>query len=318
MTYFIVILLVSLSGIFSGLTLGYFSLNKDDLKRKAELGNKNAQIVFKIRQRGNLLLCTLLTGNAATNATLAIFLGSIISGFTGGLIATVLIVIFGEIIPQASFSRYALTIGAKLSWLVDILIVLFFPICFPIAWMLDKILGDEVPTIYTKKELIRLIEDHEDSKISTVDADEEKIVKGALSYSGKLVRDVMTKRDKVFMLNVLTKLDKETLTTIRREGASRIPVFSEKPENIISMLYVKDLIDERFHNQSVKIAARSKVFFVDEEKRLDDVLNAFHKSRNHLFVAKNSRGEFTGIITIEDVIEEIIGSEIIDEYDEVE
>ncbi len=108
MDYFIVILLVVLSRIFSGLTLGFFSLNKDDLERKAELGDERAKKIYKLRKNGNLLLCTLLIGNVAVNSTLSIFLGSIVSGFTAGIMATALIVVFGEIVPQASFSRFAL------------------------------------------------------------------------------------------------------------------------------------------------------------------------------------------------------------------
>lgn len=316
MTYIAVIVLVLLSGIFSGLTLGFFSLNKDDLKRKAELGGKDAQKVYKIRQRGNLLLCTLLVGNVAVNSAIAILLNSIASGVAAGFVATGLIVVFGEIIPQATFARYALSLGAKLAWLVRLLIILFFPVCAPIAWLLDKALGDEVPNVYTKKELIKIIEEHEDSKHSAVDEDEEKIVKGALSYSSKLVRDVMTTEDKVFMLDTAATLNKNTLAQIRKKGASRIPVFNKKREQIVGMLYVKDLIDERFHDKPVGVSARKTVHFVNDDKRLDDVLNSFRSTRNHLFVARNAKKEFTGIITIEDVIEEIIGTEIIDEYDQ--
>ena len=108
MDYFIVLVLVSFSALFSGLTLGFFSLNRDDLQRKSELGDKKAKKIYSIRKRGNLLLTTLLVGNVAVNATLSIYLGSIASGFIAGIIATGLIVVFGEIVPQATFSRFAL------------------------------------------------------------------------------------------------------------------------------------------------------------------------------------------------------------------
>ena len=157
MTYIIVFVLILLSALFSGLTLGFFSLNRDDLQRKTKLKDARATKVYKLRQKGNLLLCTLLIGNVAVNSTLSIFLGSIASGFMAGIIATILIVIFGEIIPQATFSRYALVIGAKLTWLVKILIFVLYPVCGPIAWALDKILGDEMPTVYSKHELIKII-----------------------------------------------------------------------------------------------------------------------------------------------------------------
>ena len=122
MAYFIIVVLVLLSALFSGLTLGFFSLNRDDLQRKVKLKDAQAIKVYQVRKNGNLLLCTLLIGNVAVNSTLSIFLGSIASGFMAGLIATSLIVVFGEIIPQAAFSRYALILGSKLAWLVRLFI----------------------------------------------------------------------------------------------------------------------------------------------------------------------------------------------------
>jgi metal transporter CNNM len=318
MDYFIVIILVFLSGIFSGLTLGFFSLNKDDLERKAELNDEEAVKIYKVRKDGNLLLCTLLIGNVAVNSTLSIFLGSITSGFAAGLIATSLIVIFGEIIPQATFSRYALAIGSKLVWLVRFFIFIFYPICRPLAWVLDKILGEEMPTIYSKKELVKLIEDHEDLKESDIDADEERIIKGALSFSGKVVRDIMTPRTEVKALPYRQKLDEKTINKISKTGHSRIPIYKNDINEIIGILYVKDLVVGKVKNRTAEELARKNVIFVDDKKPLDDLLNAFKKTKNHLFVVLNEFGEVAGIVTIEDVLEEILGVEIVDEYDKHE
>lgn len=315
MTYIIVIILIALSGIFSGLTLGFFSLNKDDLRRKAELGNKQAQKVYKIRVKGNLLLCTLLVGNVAVNSTLAIFLGSIASGLLAGLISTVLIVIFGEILPQATFSRHALALGAKLSWLVRLFIIILSPICVPLAWMLDKILGKEAPTVYSKKELIKMVEHHEDLGQSDIDEDEEKIVRGALSYSSKQVKDVMTPRKKVFTLKAGTTINDAILEKIKSHGSSRIPILKEKGDTIIGLLYVKDLIVDQHKNELIETVARPNVIFVNISTPLDDVLNQFRQTRSHLFIALDNAKKFAGIITIEDVIEEIIGKDIQDEFD---
>lgn len=318
MDYIIVIFLVLLSGIFSGLTLGFFSLNKDHLERKAELKDKDAIKVFKIRKDGNLLLCTLLIGNVAVNSTLSIYLGSITSGFAAGLIAVSLIVIFGEIIPQAVFSRYALETGSRLAWLVRLFIFIFYPICKPLALALDKILGEEIPTIYSKKELVKLIEDHEDLKESEIDADEERIIKGALSFSNKNVRDIMTPRIAVAVMSDSQKLDEKMIRKISRMGHSRIPVYKKDESNIVGILYVKDLIVNTFKNKTAGEIARKNVIFVDDKKPLDDLLNAFKKTKNHLFVVLNEFNEIAGIVTIEDVLEEILGVEIVDEYDKHE
>jgi len=318
MTYFIVIFLIMLSALFSGLTLGFFSLNKDDLKRKVEIGDKQAKKVYKLRKNGNLLLCTLLIGNVAVNSALSIFLGSIASGFIAGLTATGLIVIFGEIIPQAVFSRYALILGAKVAWLVKIFIIILYPICWFLARGLDKVLGKEMPTIYSKHELMKIIEEHEHLKESEVDADEEKIVRGALSYSNKQVQDIMTPRTEIFSLQYAENLNKKMIMKIFEGGHSRIPVYKNKIDNIIGILYAKDLIANNYNNKSVEDIARKDVIFVDYNKPLDELLNAFKKTRHHLFIVLGKYGEVLGVVTIEDVLEEIIGAEIVDEYDKYE
>ncbi len=316
--YLIIIILVFFSAIFSGLTLGFFSLGKDSLKRKAEVGDKRAKKVYEVRKNGNLLLCTLLIGNVAVNAALSIFLGSIASGFTAGLIATTLIVIFGEILPQATFSRYALKIGSKLAFIVKIFIFILLPITWPLARILDWILGEEMPTIYSKRELAKLIEDHENSRDSEIDEDEERIIKGALSYSEKKVRDIMTPRVAMFCLSANKKIDEKLLKTISNAGHSRIPVYEKSLDNIIGILYVKDLINTNWKNKKVRDVARKDVIFVDHNKPLDDLLNEFKKTRYHLFIVLNEFGGVAGLVTIEDVLEEIIGAEIVDEFDKHE
>ncbi len=316
MNYILIIILLSLSAIFSGLTLGFFSLNKEDLERKAKLGNEDAQKVYNLRKRGNLLLCTLLIGNVAVNSALAIFLGNIASGIVAGLIATSLIVVFGEIIPQAIFSRHALKLGAKLTWLVRAFTFIFYPISWPIAWALDKGLGEEMSTIYSKRELIKIIEDHEDSSQSDIDVDEESIVKGALSYSSKTVDDILTPRTEVFALSFDQNLNASTVKEICETGHSRVPVYKEDLDTIVGILYIKDLLAKNYKGKKVGNIARKNVIFVDFDKPLDDLLNAFKDSRSHLFVVVDKRGVVSGIVTIEDVLEEIIGSEIIDEHDQ--
>ena len=310
--------MLSLSAIFSGLTLGFFSLNKEDLERKAMLGNKDAQKVYSLRKRGNLLLCTLLIGNVAVNSTLAIFLGNSTSGIVAGILATSLIVIFGEIIPQAVFPRYALALGAKLTWLVKVFIFIFYPLSCPIAWALDKGLGEEMVTIYSKHELIKIIEDHEDSSESDIDIDEESIIKGALSYSSKTVDDILTPRTEIFALACDQKLSASIVKKICETGHSRVPVYKEDLDNIVGILYIKDLLAKNYKGKKVGNVARKNVIFVDSDKPLDDLLNAFKDSRNHLFVVADKHGVVSGIVTVEDVLEEIIGSEIIDEHDQFE
>ena len=108
----IVLGLLFLSGLFSGLNLGLMSLGKEELQRKIKFGDKRASAVYKLRKNGNLLLCTILIGNVLVNNTLAIYMGDMFTGTFAIVVATALIVIFGEIIPQALCSRYPLQVGA--------------------------------------------------------------------------------------------------------------------------------------------------------------------------------------------------------------
>jgi metal transporter CNNM len=315
MIYFVVFVLVLLSAIFSGLTLGLFSLSKDDLRRKVDLGNPHAAKVYKIREDGNLLLCTLLIGNVAVNSTLSIFLGTVAGSILAGLLATSLIVVFGEILPQAFFSRYALVFGAKFYPVVLFFEFILYPICKPIAMFLDKMLGAELPTIYSKKELVKIIEEHEDMPESRIDKDEEKIMKGALSYSDKTVANIMTPRTELVTLRYSRKLNKKNVSDISMTGHSRIPVYKKNEDDIIGILYVKDLIHTDVTDKTVGDMARDSVIFVDPDRSLDDLLNDFKRTRNHLFIVLNKFGSVEGLVTIEDVIEEIIGDEIVDEFD---
>ena len=304
------------SALFSGLTLGLMGLNAPELKRKKSLGNKDAGRVYEVRKRGNLLLTTLLVGNVAINSALSIFLGSIASGFTAGLIATGLIVVFGEITPQAIFSRFALSLGAKMAWLVKLFIWFFFPISWPIAWILDKTLGEELGTIYSKQELVKIIEEHEEAKSSDVDQDEERIVKGALTFSDKLVSEVMTPRTVVIALSASKEIDTELLKELRKSSHTRIPVYRDKRDNVVGILFLKQLIGKLNIGKTVGEVARKKIHFVEEGDRLDKVFNKFIKKRHHLFVVRDEFGGMAGIITLEDILEEIIKEEIVDEADE--
>lgn len=315
MEYVFVIVLIAFSAIFSGLSLGFFSLNKEDLERKAHFGDERAKKIFDLRKKGNLLLSTLLIGNVTVNSTLSIFLGTLVPSVMAGFVATGMIVIFGEIVPQAVFSRYALNLGSRFVWLAKIFIIIFYPVAGPIAWALDKFLGEEMPTIYSKREIMKIVEDHGDSKDGDIDADEEKVIKGALSFSSKTVYDILTPRTAIFSLPFEQKLDDETMKKICEIGHSRVPVYKKDLDNIVGVLYLKDLLSHDYRDKKVGDVARENVIFVDSHKPLDDLLSAFKSTRNHMFIVLDKHCVVSGIVTIEDVLEEIIGAEIVDEYD---
>lgn len=318
MDYLISLVLVSLSGLFSGLTLGLLSLDTQSLRRRAKHGDEEAAKIYPIRAKGNLLLTTLLLGNVAVNTTLSIYLTNIASGVVAGILATGLIVVFGEIIPQAVISRYAIWFGARTLWFTKLALVVCWPIAWPIAKLLDRALGSELPTTYSHHELMEIISEHEDSEHSQIDADEERILHGALQFSHRKVREVMTPADRVEMYDENQKLTDAILEEIVDHGHSRLPVYSGKPGNIVGMLYVKDLIVEE-DDVSIKDteeAFETTYLSVRGEAMLDVVLARMLKTRQHLAIVKNRNNQFLGVISLEDIIEEIIQQEIEDEDDD--
>ncbi len=315
MQYIIIIVLLTLSALFSGLTLGLMSLSAHELKRKSELGDEDAKKVYPLRKRGNLLLTTLLVGNVSVNAALSIFLGSITSGVLAGIIATMLIVVFGEIIPQAVFSRFALKLGAKATPLVSFTMYLLYPVTLPIAWLLNKTLGDELPTIYSKQELVKIVEEHEDAKESDLDQDEERIIKGALTFSDKKVRDIMTPHTVVTAFDAEEEVDNSLFNKVKESGLSRFPVFEKEWNRVVGILFSSDLIGITPKSKKVKDLMRRRIHELSESESLDNALDTFLNTRKHLAIVRDEFGGFSGVITLEDILEEIIRTEIVDERD---
>ncbi|HVQ43930.1 MAG TPA: CNNM domain-containing protein [Candidatus Saccharimonadia bacterium] len=312
MIYIIVLALLAVSALFSGLTLGLMSLGPHELKRKIATGDSRAKRIYAVRKRGNLLLVTLLVGNVAAISTLSLVLESVSGGVVAGIMTTFLITVFGEIIPQAVFSRYAMMLGSRTAWLVHIILFIFYPVAAPLAWLLDKALGEELPTMYSRKEIMGILEEHGGS---TLKRDEERIARGALTFSDKAIREIMTPRSMVTGIEQDRVLDAKTVEELRLSGYSRFPVYDESLDQVTGILYAQQLIDPAIKGKAVERVKSNSVFFVNEDARLDHALNAFIKTKNHLFMVVNQFSEFVGVISIEDVIEEILGVEIVDEFD---
>jgi len=315
---FPVILLLLCSALFSGLTLGLFTLSKGHLRYKAELGDKTAERIYNVRKKGNLLLCTLILGNVTVNSILSVYIGTLTTSVAASFISTALIVIIGEILPQAIFARFAFKLASKTIPLAEFFIFIFYPVAKPLSIILDRLLGEKTPTVYTKKELEKFIEYQGGLKQSSIDNDEKKIMKGALSYSDKTAGEIMTPRAAIVAVPFEKDLSHENVDDIRESGHSRIPVYEGTLDNIVGILYVKDMVGHDLAGKSAGELARRSVIFVSPGKKLDDLLNDFKRTRNHLFVVADNDDGVVGIVTIEDVIEEIIGEEIVDEYDKFE
>lgn len=316
MTYLIIVLLLILSGLFSGMNLGLMSLEPNELKRKAKLGDRNAAKIYPIRKQGNQLLVTLILGNVATNSTLAIFLGTVTTGVIAGILSTLLITILGEILPQSLFSRFALAFGAKTAWFIKTMLLILSPVCKPIAWALDKTLGEELPTVYSRKELLEILEEHRQSEASDIREDEEKIASGALSFGSKLVKDVMTPRSVAVSLNSDAVLSPAVVHGLTEHGYSRFPILDVTGNKAVGILYAYKLIGHDISGQPVTNFCDPNIHYSNENEPLDKALKGFIKTKQKLFVVINQFGEYVGILTSEDILEEILGQEMVDEFDE--
>lgn len=193
-----------------------------------------------MRKKGNLLLCTILLGNVTVNSALAILMDDLTSGLVGLLVSTAVITTFGEIIPQAVCSRYALVVGAHTTWFVYFFMLVTLPISYPISAILDKVLGAEVGNTISRTMLGNFFKQMEEEGIFK--KEERKIMQAALDLEHKAVKSVMTPINKVYMLEINTKIDAQSMREIYKTGHSRIPVFEHNKDNIIGILMARDLL----------------------------------------------------------------------------
>jgi len=326
--------LLCMSGLYSGLTLGLCGLEPLSLQIVAEGDTHNAQYAKKIipvRAKGNLLLCTLLLGNVAVNAALAILLANFTGGLLGFFLSTGFIVIFGEILPQAACSRYALYIGSKVIYIVRVLILLIYPLSWPISKVLDWALGDELGMIYTNRELVNLVEVH--TTQGELNTESAGIMQGALDFSKLQVGRVMTDWKEVFFIYSDINLDFVALERIFKSGHSRVPVVNRatkfEGEEVIGLLFVKDLIlldpEDEIPVQNIVDTFCHDLKYVDLTMSVKSVMDEFRHGRSHLAVVRKQGSkkpncdfityENVGIVTLEDIIENILRMDIEDEFD---
>ncbi|XP_002154156.2 metal transporter CNNM4 [Hydra vulgaris] len=322
-------ILMMLSAMFSGLNLGLMSFDLNELKiisTSSSIQNqKYAKKIIPVRRHGNFLLCTLLLGNTLVNSTFTIILDSLTSGIVAVIGSTLGIVFFGEIIPQSICSRFGLAVGAYTILLTKLFMVITFPLSFPISKILDRILGKELGNVYNKQQLLEMLKlQHE---YDDLEQDEVGIISGALKYREKKVCQVMTALDDCFMLDEEAVLDFKTMSSVIKSGYSRIPIFSVKRSNIVAILFVKDLAfvdpDDCIPLLSVLKFYNHPVHKVFDDTKLGSILQEFKQGTTHISIVMkvNNDGEgdpfyeCIGIVTLEDIIEEIIQDEIVDETD---
>ncbi|CAO1387041.1 unnamed protein product [Diamesa tonsa] len=318
------------SALFSGLNLGLMSLDRTDLKilcnTGSEIEKRYARAIQPVRDHGNFLLCSILLGNVLVNSTFTILLDSLTSGLVAIICSTLLIVIFGEVIPQAICSRHGLAVGARTILITKSVMVLTFPLSYPTSKVLDYLLGEEIGNFYNRERLKELVKVTTD--VNDLDKDEVNIISGVLELRKKTVGCIMTHIEDAYMLPIDSILNFETISEIMDSGFSRIPVYENDRKNILTLLYIKDLAfvdtDDSTPLRTLCEFYQNPCHFVFDDLTLDVMFKQFKEgNRGHMaFVHRvNNDGEgdpfyeTIGLVTLEDVIEELIQAEIMDETD---
>ncbi|KAK3038112.1 hypothetical protein RJ639_029566, partial [Escallonia herrerae] len=298
--------LVAFAGLMAGLTLGLMSLGLVDLEVLIKSGRPQDRIhaakIFPVVKNQHLLLCTLLIGNSLAMESLPIFLNKLVPPWAAVLLSVTLILMFGEILPQAICTRYGLTVGATVAPFVQLLLWIFFPIAYPISKVLDWMLGKGHAALLRRAELKTFVDFHgnEAGKGGTLTHDETTIIAGALELTEKTAKDAMTPISKAFSLDldgtltlwVYTFLD--TLNAIMTMGHSRVPVYSGNRTNIIGLILVKSLLTVDPDNAvPLRRMILRKIPRVSENMPLYDILNEFQKGHSHIAVVYKDLNETT-------------------------
>lgn len=312
-----VIILVGLSAICSGLNIALMSLDIADLRRKKKLGNASAKRVLPLRRNGHLSLAAILFTNVAVVSATSLILEHRFNGLIAGFLSTILIVVFGEVLPQAWFTRYALTFTALFAPLLRLLILLTYPLSKPLQLLLDKLFGHANYALHTRRELGVILTEHVGHKSSELDEDEVEIMRGALSLSEKRVRDIMTPIRHVYFLTSDMVIDDAKIDEIKNENWSRIPVLTPDKRDVEGILLMKDLVDIDFDEQAYPVSKLPlhPTISVGPMTALDTMFRKFISGHTHMIIVEQAE-IIVGIITIEDLIEEILGHEIEDESDQ--
>lgn len=311
------ILLLLSGAVFSGLNIGLMMVRPAELKRKAAHGDKVAARLYNYRKDGTYLIVCVLLGNVAVISTLSLLLESVAGGIIAGVVTTLMVTIFAEIIPQTIFVRKGYHFSRHFFWILDILFIIFWPLAKPLTILLNRILGEELPTIFTREELTHLVDEHAREISSGIDVDESRIVSGALQYSTLTAMEVMTPLEEVVSVEADDTIDASLLSRLKRLGHSRFPVHDPHSSDYIGVLYMKDLLGEDLPVPVMHVY-RDRIFDIPHDTPLDTALSRLIQTKSHLFLVRDDDEKPIGIITLEDVIEQILNREIADEFDPVE
>ena len=324
----LLLLLLITSGLISGSEVAFFSLTKEQLNSKSEKKSRQMHIIQKMLQNPKRLLATILITNNFINIAIVLLFASfgeelfnqientfIILLIEIGVI-TFLILFFGEILPKVYANRNAMIFSQAIAfpvYIIDRYFLFFLTIPLSrITRFMESRFGQKNSEFSIDKlsQALELTSEEETTK------EEHKILQGIVNFGNIETKQVMCPRIDVFALSV--DMDMETIVPLILEnGFSRVPVYTDNLDSVVGILYTKDLLPHIDQSNYKWEKLLKPVFYVPENKKLDDLLKEFQQKKIHLAVVVDEYGGTSGVITLEDVIEEIVG-DISDEFDDDE
>lgn len=321
----VLVILLMCSALISGAEVAFFSLSPSDLiETDAQVVDRKMATVLKLLSKPKKLLATILVANNTINIAIVLLFASLGEVLFNGIAAqvrfflevvliTFLILIFGEILPKVYANRNNKKFAAFMAYPLRVLDVLFTPLSGPMRaatlWIQNK-LGEQ-KTSFNVDQLSQALELTSEEDTTT---EEQKILQGIVSFGNTDVKQVMRPRMDVFALNQEDNYV-NVLKEITENGYSRIPVYNESVDTITGILYVKDLLPHLEKKEFDWASLVREPYFIPENKKLDDLLAEFKEKKSHLAIVVDEYGGTSGLISLEDIIEEIVG-DISDEFDD--
>ncbi len=325
----IMAVLLLFSAFFSATETAFSSLNKTRVKTLAEKGNKKAERVLMLSEKYDSLLSTILIGNNIVNIALSaictVFFINIFKDYTNGesigttvstVVVTVAVLIFGEITPKSIAKETPEKFAMLVSSVMSVLIVIFKPFSWffgLIKIMFSKIFKSDDDRKMTQDELLTLVEEVEQE--GGIDSSESELLRSAIEFTDREASDILTPR--ISVEAVSDELSNEEIATCFNEsGYSRLPVYSGSIDSIVGIIHQKDFYSTVFGTDRHIKDIMKKPVYIPLSMKISDILNLLQKSKSHIAVVVDEYGGTMGIITMEDILEELVG-EIWDEHDEV-
>ncbi|WP_445719996.1 gliding motility-associated protein GldE [Flavobacterium sp.] len=320
----IVILLIC-SAFISGSEVALFSLSQKDIDEIMENDFNKGNLISELLEKPKKLLATILVANNFVNIAVVIlfssFSGKMFNGIASSalrftlevVLVTFFLLLFGEVLPKIYANRNNIVFAQKVAVSISLLNKILSPISVPMRnsiHFIEKKLNVQKGN-FSVNQLSQALE--LTSQSDTTDG-EQKILEGIVTFGNTEVRQVMSPRIDVFSLNI-EETFKEIMPKIIEKGYSRIPVYKENIDQIEGILFIKDLIPHIDNDNFNWVELLREPFFVPENKKLDDLLKDFQSMKSHLAVVVDEYGGTSGIISLEDVLEEIVG-DISDEFDD--